>query len=305
MSIYSTSNMEQAIVLLASRYKRVLVKATYKMEKRIRIRPERFEPIHAYYQLISGADTQFQLWKEKGGVLVNFRDGPVYADYDAVIMIECPFDINELYYHAGTAKQVAVIFRPPTWVYHRAEMLRMNPASVTCRIVHDYIVSERGNKSDIKEGICNLLGSDPSTTALIEDQTLYKAVSMNNKEVSLIKNKLFRYSQKPLSFQTFRLRFEPDDMALMPTYKYLETEALNIDGLRIVNVVHFRRESAFHKKALNLLCRSGSVVRVSRISLYDVETINPKWDWIERRHKVFLLKLEAIINTVDNLPEFC
>lgn len=304
MKLYRTSNMEGAIALLANQYKHVMVRASYRLEKQIHLRPERFAPMQAYYQLINGPLTQLETWKEKGGVLVYFRDDHLYENCDAIVMVECPYRTEELYHHAGSARHVAVIYRPPTWTHHREETVRMNPDADMCRPVYETIMEQRGNEHPIKEAICKKSGFGTDYTALIEDDEHCKAAGMDKRHLTICKTKILHFTNKPYTFQTFKVRIEPEDMALMPTYKYLENDTININGLRVAASAELCKTAAFHKKAVRLLTACGSVERIERFSLYNCDVIHPHWDWIDKRHRVHMLKVDAVINAVDGLPEF-
>ncbi len=112
--VYRTSNMEQAVNMLAREFRQVLVDAYYDMRPRIRFRPDSITS-RVYFAKVP---SQILSWQNTGGVIVRWSRRIVVGPHDAVLFAECPRTIHFIDRLARDTRTVAVVYCPPTWKAH-------------------------------------------------------------------------------------------------------------------------------------------------------------------------------------------
>src|SRR5258708_948619 len=123
ISVYRTSDMEQAANLLGKNFRQVLVDAVYYCEPKIRIQADKLTTAQVYFDR---TDSQVTRWQDSGGILIQWYRDRAKGEYEAMLFAECPRSIALLDRYADGARWIAVVYEPPTWrVHHDTVKLRM------------------------------------------------------------------------------------------------------------------------------------------------------------------------------------
>jgi hypothetical protein len=299
ITILRTSQMEQAARLLASRYPRLLIRSAPALATPIRFRQQLISDLAPFVVRSSEGDAQVAAWEKSGGVLLwmrSFRADEDLPEHDAQLLTECPLSMRDLDLETRPTRNVAVIYRPPTWRAHEREVEDRFPSPAVCK---EFIAHLR--RGSANPTLCGVLGIPSTGTIVCSDDAMMDAMRLTPRQFRLVRKATLR---KPSYRKVIRLvpRIEPKDKALLDLYRAIK-RCPEEGGAHLVQDNALDQGHRCWKVGLRRLERSGSVARKGTLAVYFSEGIKPAWGAIQARHGEARAALATIIATVDAAPD--
>lgn len=138
--------MEWAANVLVELCGKVLVRAAYEVsdKMRIRFRADRLEDPRCFFNKVP---SQRKRWHDRGGALITWRNRNDEGPHAAILFVECPKSMEQIYRATLTTSTVGVIYEPPTWrpleetlsKRHDGKPAKLNRQMERLRIVQAYV----------------------------------------------------------------------------------------------------------------------------------------------------------------------
>ncbi len=116
--------MEWAANLMLENFRQVLIRAAYDNYVRIRFRADDVEDSRLYFGKVP---SQFEKWRANGGALITWRNDNREGPHDAILFVECPKSLKALERASVNTRLLGVIYEPPSWRQHEAQIIRRHP----------------------------------------------------------------------------------------------------------------------------------------------------------------------------------
>lgn len=281
--------------MLANRLHRVLVQANYMLQFPIRIRRDKIRGTRPYIGRINSPE-QVDLWRENGGVLINYNPKLRDDTHDAVFFSEAPFFVSAF----DRDPAIVVVYRPPSWRAHRKELPSYFPKESTCRLILRTI--NGAGLSEWGAELCDGLGFDTDGLTSITDIELRERLGLQREQLSRAKDRiLYGFAQSYFMAIPIVRNVPPADETLLPIYEHIG-RLRQVRGLHIAVDGELHKTHRFWKVALRRLARCGSITLKDRIGIYMPSEIKPDFALIREKHTGAMQDLEKLIETVDNAP---
>lgn len=299
--LFQTDKTEWATTLLAKHYRHVVLRGTHVLSTRIRVDRSKL----GEFFLGRNADHakhQVDLWREQGGILLDYQNGNLPIPHEAHVFCECPMSPRLL--EGATAKTLAlaVVYRPPSWAHHREEIDRKTPSVATCERVLSAISAAGLTSADA--AILSALGLPARGVVALTDDRLAELSGVPGRHLPAVVRSLTPQKLR-LSVWCRALpivtRIEPREGGLATLYRYILTlPALN--GVRLAQDGELAKVVRNWKVQMRALERCGSVERRPRMGFYVAANIRPDMALVAKRHAAASAALEKIIKMVEAAP---
>ncbi len=298
--IFQTSNMEEAILLLARHFPRVLVRYRHVLQQPIRLRLKKLSEISPYIRRPHVAsEDQLEAWRANGGVLISYyRDLAFEAPHDARLFTECPFSMRRL----GPLDVPVVVYKPPSWERHQAELPYRQVDSHICRQLLRELKASIADPPHAE--MLEALGFDSNGVSAITDRELLARLAIPERGLSKAKQDIFRGVRPyPCLFVLPIIpRTDPQDKSLLPMYRAI-LALKQFNGQRLAIGGELSKTVQFWKTPVRALERCGSIKVLERIGFYSLDAVKPDYPAIRWRHERLKTKFARIIKTIDRAPE--
>ena len=297
--IYRTTKMEDTARLLASRFASVMVRYHVILANPIRFRSKLVADLNPYIgkQPVE-FDTQIKEWQTKGGTIIymrNYKQSESYP-HDAQFVVECPLSEATLHDQTQYVRDLAVVFKPPTWRAHEEGTFDRFPTGAKCKRLMTEI--EGGEPIPM---ICAALGL-PVDATLVPDDAIKKSMELTTIQFMQLR----RATMWPRDFnnvQQFIPRIEPEDEYLMPTYRFICEQPL-VNGKRLVMDKALAKASRYWKRDLRALVRSGALQKKETLGVYFLDGIAPDYEKIQAEHLAAQFRLARVIKLIEEAKEY-
>lgn len=111
--------MESAANILVNSVPRVLVRAAYDNNVRIRFRADALKDPRVFFGKVP---SQRKKWQERGGALISWRNDNREGEHEAIVIVECPKSMEVLYRAIKPSKLLGVVYVPPSWTPHENQI---------------------------------------------------------------------------------------------------------------------------------------------------------------------------------------
>ena len=293
--------MEVTALILASRYKRVMVRSAPRVDKPIRFRRRLVESMNLMLIPRHNPKPYLAKWADEGGNALYYphiQKTEEIPEHHAQLISECPFD-KKLYEIATKhTKDVTVIFQPPNWNQHKARLMDIHPPSLICEKVFKMIVSDKAT-----DKFADLVGM-PHGSNVADDGDIIRCLGLTRP--------MFRYARRTLMkkerykrIAQVAPRVPPDAYELQAMYRYIEQEAIpGPDGSRYIIERELAKCAKFWRTIFTMLIRRGHIDMVDMLGVYDMRDLEPDWVAIDERSERAKRDLKIMTDMVEKAPTY-
>jgi hypothetical protein len=246
-------------------------------------------------------------WEDNGGALL-WRPHPigkvVPPPSDAMLFVECPFQIDKFQNVIKDVKQEIVIYRPPTWELHNQTLDHMYPNRDTYVTLDAIMRGFVGRELDEEmQGVLDACGYPASTTAVFTAWDIEQLTGWTEKFLKYAMNYKYRYNSG--RWHVYTLRIPPTDRDMLWAYNILLEQpeiSRKVHTLR-VNLPKGGRILGF-ETMLKRMLKEHYVTRDDNI--YVINTAHPPLDYdkIDAINNMYRGRWFAMKSLVDSTEEY-
>lgn len=300
--VFHTRDMEEAVRALAGRYERVLVRNYHVLWKRIRLRAVDLADLEPrVVRFAPQWERELHDWNRDGGLLLYGRDyqhSENIAAHHAQLMVECPLNRERFERMIVAARELVVVYMPPSWDEHWRAVRELNP---------DATVGKRVYRA-MKEGpaptpaVLSAIGR-VEAGCIATDKDLAKAAGVQPWEVKRMRNIMLIWREYTMVNQAI-LRYPPDDPTLAQAYRFIERECPKVDGVHLIVKTKLAKAVRFWRAALRDLERCGSIALREELFFYPLDGLPPDWQKMAAIHESARSRFTAMVEFLQQTPEF-
>lgn len=301
--VYRCDSMEQAALLLDSRYRRTLITSVYCLTNPVRLRARLLSKLRPFISRGREASKrQVENWLVRGGTLLNYRAAFERQAHDAHLICETPLTmrwLDSLLERTGT---IAAIYRPPSWRSHQEEMGRIAPPVEWCQRFEHVVRECRLDNRQV--GILDALGLDSMAAGCIPDADAARTVGVTLRELTSVRRWTLRgvRSKAHASVIPVIPRVPPENDRFRGMYDLIRTLPEH-NGVRLVLGPVLMQAAPFWKSQLRSLVRCGAVQAFPRLGFYWPHEMRPNYKRIQQMRDKAESDLQEVISYVDSLPQ--
>lgn len=309
--IYQTDNMEAAFRYMVEANRNVLVYSRYMAIRPIRIRLNlvRDIPIELCIPWQPFSKYTIARWQENGGAMVYRTNPRTFRNEmpacDAMLIIECPFQIDDFERITKDVKQEVVVYRPPTWELHAETINHFFPSAETY-VTLEAIFAGFVGRTDLEpemEGVMAISPYPRETTAVFTAWDIERLTGWKEKFLRMALK--YRYYGRLSRYHIYSTRMGPDDKEMRWAYNILKEQpqvspdnyAMRFDKPKEGLIYGF-------KKMLKKLCWDMHVEREDSIYLFNTEGKPLEIDRIDAVNNMRRARWYKLRNLVDDAPEY-
>ncbi len=244
-------------------------------------------------------DRERDTWNRDGGMMIYDRGFGVrenIAAHHAQLVSECPPSMEDLRDCVQSARELVVIYRPPSWDEHIRWVQYTAPNAEICR---NFFNLARSAATNEKIGAA-LNINEPFTVC--SDASLCDALKIRIPQLWRIRDSTLRYRDWKMITRVVP-RIAPPDQTLADVYHFILRECSEVDGEYLIVGSALAKAARFWKVALRRLEIEGAIERRETVFCYLLSGLPPDWEAIELAHLRKRATLDKITTFVDGLPE--
>lgn len=302
IQILQTQHPEQAALLLAKHYRHVVICGKHHLSTTIRINRKTLGKECFIARNGDRAQVILGLWREQGGLLLNYVAGPLLIPHEAQAFSECPLSLAKLHEETPATIACAAIYRPPSWTHHEFEIERIAPSADVCQRVLSAISAAGITSAD--RATLNALGMPSGGVVAITDDALSEKTGITPRHLPSVIRALVYGNRWECFAWVLPIvpRIEPPTPGLMALYRHIE-KLPSLNGVRLSQDAGLSKVARNAKVQLRALERCGSISLRPRIGFYVPENIRLKEKGLAQIHAAARAALRQIIQTVESAPE--
>lgn len=301
--IYSTTNMEQAAILMHERYRRVIVHCDYHIERRIRFQQNKVVSCGPRIARHSDPENMVtKAWEKAGGMLINMRTQETPPMTEAMLICEMPIEKRLLKFLTDRAEKDSVVYKCPTWSPYFEFLDFVYPSSESCQRFFDLLHKKIDNHE--YTSIAKAIGLT-GPIAAISDVVASDSLDIPLMSMGHMRDLVFKGLKRQVTMvQPLVPRIEPVDKTLMPAFEFVRDKCPNLAGHRLLVGNALGQTARFWKTTLKLLIRDGAVEAKPRVGFYNLADVRPEFNRIMRMRQHGEIELREVIDHVEKLPEY-
>lgn len=304
--------MEEAIRQMNERNEKSIVYLDYSNRLRIRLQTKKVQdiPSLACRSRDSFIADSIAKWEAEKGLLYYRVNGPTdnLPAADAMLIVECPFQLRMFEKLQGRIKGDIIVYRPPDWSMHQDTIDFIYPDSSWHQTLHVGIKCLQGlPRTPRQELALKFSGFNPDNTSVFfgYDLAAITGISMQ-KFKPMMKYRFLNFYRR---YSCYIPQIPPDDPFDLEIYRVLEAEPDTGGGLRLLrwgephDAVKSMRVPGF-TKVIKRLVKSGHVTQYPQIYVVCDEYKKPDWEMLDGIQQVRVRNWLKMRDLVDLAPEY-
>lgn len=296
-----TRHLEDTARALAGAHDRVLVRNKNVLWQPIRLRRAKLADLAPFIVLNPPAfDSELAAWNERGGMLIYdraYQRAENIAAHHAQFIVECPLSVQDLDNYVDGTRDLAVIYRPPSWREHERCVGLLWPSAELCRRYYDLV--QAAPKSGALAKALDL----PEGFTVANDDWMSEQLGLSTAELWRVRNATFRMRDFRMVNQVIP-RIAPEDRTLAELYHYIVREFPAMNGVHLIVGSALTKAARHWKVALRDLARCGAIERKETFFCHLPDVMPPHWFKIDAEHRRAKERLEEMIARVEASAEF-
>jgi hypothetical protein len=310
--IFHTDNMELSIAALEKAHAHVIAYLSLKAIRPIRprwdlVKTKRF--IEHCYAWKPTAGPVLERWQQEGGVMI-YRPEPntrliKLPPCDALLLVECPVQIDVFESLIANVRQEVVVYRPPTWNLHVETVEHRYPQAGTYIAMESMFKGFVGRElTDEEDVILQHTGFNRASTAVFTADDVKMITGWTEKYLRMALN--YRYKYCSARYDVYTMRIRPDhNEVLTYAWQIMEKQLRTAPGEYAMR----RSEPAGpyikgFKAALRQLMLKHYVSRDESVYVIDLSGKPIEADRLDAVNNMYRGRWYKMRNLIDQSPEF-
>ena len=297
--------MEAALRRMVEENRNVLLYTRHHCINPIRFRYREVEdlPIYTCQPWTPFGQTAIDQWEAKGGVLI-YRPHPApkkdaRPPCDAMLLIECPLQMNTFEQVTSGVRQEVVVYRPPTWRLHNDTIETLYPSKDTYVLLDAVFKSMVGRElTEEQDSAAAMSGIARHHAAVFIAWEIEQLAGWNERYLRYAMS--YKYRHKSSRFHVYSTRIPPQDENLRWAYDILISQPEVSKGMYTLRF-NFPLGGRINKfeSMLKQLVRQCYVVKED--SIYVVDTSATQLDYeridaINNMHRGRWFKVKSLVD---------